>query len=345
MHQLKGWNGIAYSCSNSDNQYCDDWYTSKYENIFNNETNSRSLYKVKELSFNAIRTYYLDPNLDHSTFLNTCDRLNISLEIGISNNLLENRDIEQIQKLINQVKNYKCVVLYTIGNEYFGDIKNIIFALTIIYSIDPNKYYMHSSIFDQSFKSAIQVYEQIPEYILSKYIVGINMYFLDKPCSLQGDIMQNVIKEFYNNSILENAYLIISEYGWNEDFYQCFAIWNFTWGNMEALKNYPKYLGYTLFSFSNENWKGCTNNENNYGILTETGEPKRGWGAVKEILKTNEFRDLIPENLFNHNKLPNLISKTPWGTEIQIGNSYKPYRDKDIKIKLNDLKKILFQNK
>lgn len=60
MHKLKGIYGIAYSCSQKDNKYCDDWFTNNYKNIYNS-TNNRSLCHVRSLGFNNIRTYYLDP--------------------------------------------------------------------------------------------------------------------------------------------------------------------------------------------------------------------------------------------------------------------------------------------
>lgn len=296
MHQLKGLYGVAYSCSNPNITYCDDWYTDNYKELFDNKLKNRSLYNVKKLGFNLIRTYYLDPNKDHSSFLNLCDKLDLSVEIGISNNLLDNRDIDSIQKIINNVKNYKCVKIYTIGNEYFGDIDNIIYCLNIIYSLDSNKYYMHSSIFDNNFKSTLNIYNKIPQYILSQYIIGINMYFYNNLPNLHGDVMQNVIKEFYN-SPLQNAYLIISEYGYNNDSDQWDALWNFSWGNLEALKNYPKYLGYSLFSLNDEKWKGEINNESKYGIILENDIPKKGYYAIREIQKTIQFQKLIKNKL------------------------------------------------
>jgi hypothetical protein len=303
-HQLKGLYGVAYSCSNSSNTYCDDWYTDTYKNVFNSLINNnpllsaRSLQTVKSLGFNHIRTYYLDPNKDHSTFLTLCSQLNLSIEIGISNDLLENRDIENIQKLINSVKQYKCVTIYTVGNEYFGDINNIIFAIELIYSLDSNKYIMHSSIFDNQFATAKLIYSKIPNYILSKYIVGINIYFYNNVANTHGDVIQNVIKEYYLDSLLQNSYLIISEFGNNKNEEQWNSLWNFSWGNSECMKKYPKYLGYSLFSFSNEGWKGGHNGENNYGIVNENGKPKDGYYAVREFKKTDGYKNTIKKNLY-----------------------------------------------
>lgn len=295
-HELKGIYGIAYSCSNSSNTYCDDWYTEQYKNIFN-EHKTKSLSSIKSLGFNNIRTYYLDPQKNHNEFLNSCTKLNLSVEIGISNNLLDNRDIHSIQKLINSIKHYKCIKIYTVGNEYFGNIDNIIFGIELIYSLDSSKYIMHSSIFDNNFITAKKIYEKIPNYIKNKYIVGINMYFYNNSAESHGDVLQNVIKEYYLDNTLKNSYLIISEFGNHKDNEQWHSLWNFSWGNYECLKKYPKYLGYELFSYSNESWKGRTNGENNYGLLTEDGEPKSGYYAIREFKNTGIFNTIIKSNL------------------------------------------------
>ena len=59
MHQLKGLYGVAYSCSHSGINYCDDWYTTNYQSTYNNPANKKSLSQVRSLGFNNIRTYYL----------------------------------------------------------------------------------------------------------------------------------------------------------------------------------------------------------------------------------------------------------------------------------------------
>lgn len=297
MHQLKGLYGIAYSCSKSNNKYCDDWFTEEYKSIYNNDTNIRSLQHVKKLGFNNIRTYYLDPNRDHTSFLQLCEQLKLSVEIGISNNLLDNRDINSIQKLVNSTKQYKCVQIYTIGNEYFGNIDNIIYGIEVLYSLDPNKYIMHSSIFDNNFNSAKNIYRKIPNYIKPKYIIGINMYFYQNAASSHGNVLQNVLKLYYSDLELQNSYLIISEYGQHTSD-QWTALWNFSWGNAECLKKYPKYLGYELFSYSNESWKGESNGENNYGIIKENGEPKDAYYAIREFTTTDIYKQLIKTSLW-----------------------------------------------
>lgn len=294
MHKLKGIYGIAYSCSQKDNKYCDDWFTNNYKNIYNS-TNNRSLCHVRSLGFNNIRTYYLDPEKNHTDFLFACDNYNLSVEIGISNNLLDTRNIEQIKKLITPLKQHNCIKIYTVGNEYSGLLDNIIFAIELIYTLDNNKYIMHSSIFDNQFDTARRIYKRIPEYIKPKYIVGINIYFYNNLGKEHGNILQNVINNYYNDNILKNTYLIVSEYGNNNDDYD--AIWNFSYGNIECLKKYPKYLGYELFSYSNENWKGIKNNENNYGIITENGYIKQSYNAILNFKNTDEFKKYIKEIL------------------------------------------------
>ena len=296
MHQLKGIYGIAYSCSNSNNHYCDDWFTDEYKHIFNNNNNTKSLQHVKSLGFNNIRTYYLNPQKNHNSFLQLCDQLNLSIEIGISNNLLDTRDIKSIQQIINSVKSYKCVQIYTIGNEYNGNIENILYCIEIIYSLDPNKFIMHSSIFDDKFKTAKMIYNKIPEYIKHKYIVGINMFFLNNNAETHGDVLQNVLKLYYSDQELKKTYLIISEYGHHKSD-QWTALWNFSWGNVECLKKYPNYLGYELFSYSNESWKGDLHGENNYGIIKENGEPKDAYYAIREFKKTEVYKECIKSTL------------------------------------------------
>jgi hypothetical protein len=220
------------------------------------------------------------------------------VEIGISNNLLENRDIKSIQTLINSIKHYSCIKIYTVGNEYFGNIENIIFALKLIHSLDQNKFLMHSSIFDNNFYTAKNIYQRIPNYIKNKYIVGLNVYFYNNKAETHGDVLQNVIKEYYLDNILTDSYLIISEFGNYKDNEQWNSLWNFNWGNSECLKKYPKYLGYELFSYSNESWKGTHNGENNYGIITENGNPKEGYHAIREFKNTDAFKNTIKLKLY-----------------------------------------------
>src|SRR5690348_1988891 len=110
MHQLKGINGIAYSCSNPSIKYCMDWYTSEFKDVYTNS--KKSLTNLKNLGYNNVRTYYLDPYKDHNDFLSECDRLNLSVEIGISNNLLDERNKDKIKKIIDNVSWHRCVKIY-----------------------------------------------------------------------------------------------------------------------------------------------------------------------------------------------------------------------------------------
>jgi hypothetical protein len=155
---LKGLYGTAYSCSNPSITYCDDWFTTKYKSVYNNPNSFRSLQNVKQLGFNIIRTYYLKPNNDHNDFLSLCDSLNLAVEIGISNNLLDSQDKAGIVKLINEVKSHKSVKIYTVGNEYRGSTNNIIFGIQAVFEADSSKFIMHSSIFDANFVTAAKIY-------------------------------------------------------------------------------------------------------------------------------------------------------------------------------------------
>lgn len=281
MHILKNLYGVAYSTSIESDNYCKDWYSTDKQSIYKNS--NRNLSSIKELGFNHIRTYYLDPNIDHSDFLQHCDSLNLTIEIGISNNLLDSRDFAAVDKIINNVKKFNCVKIYTVGNEYFGNIDNIIAVIEHVYSVDGNKHIMHSSIFDQNFNTAKLIYNKIPNHIKSKYIVGLNIYLYSNPASQHGDVLQNIMKEYYADPVLSNSYLVISEFGNNKDHEQYCSLWNFLWGNKVCLQNYEKYLGFSLFSYSNEKWKGDHNGENNYGILSENGNPKDGYYAIKQF--------------------------------------------------------------
>ena len=77
--------GAAYSCSNPGIKFNDDWYTDKYRNVYADRNNLRSLYNFKNLGFNNVRTYWIDPNQDHNTFLTTADNLGLAVEVGAYN--------------------------------------------------------------------------------------------------------------------------------------------------------------------------------------------------------------------------------------------------------------------
>ena len=159
MHLLKGLNGVAYSCSSDVNTYCDDWYTLDYKNVYDNS--KKSLQRVKGLGYNIVRTYYLNPDNDHEDFLNLCDSLGLAVEIGISNDILDDRDSQKISKIIRETLPHKCVKLYTVGNEYFNDVSNIIWGIQTVYDLDNSRNIMHSSIFDEGFATAKRIYQAV----------------------------------------------------------------------------------------------------------------------------------------------------------------------------------------
>ena len=157
-HPLKGLYGAAYSCSSPDNTYCDDWFTTKYKSVYDNSDSYRSLQNFKKLGFNIVRTYYLDPNNDHNDFLSLCDSLELAVEIGISNNLLDSQNKDAIVLLVNQVKSHSSVKIYTVGNEYRGSTDNIVFGIRAVFEADSSRNIMHSSIFDANFATAANIF-------------------------------------------------------------------------------------------------------------------------------------------------------------------------------------------
>ena len=90
--------------------------------------------------------------------MSLCDSLNLAVEIGISNNLLDNQDKSSIVKLINQVKSHRSVKIYTVGNEYRGSTNNIIFGIQAVFEADSSKFIMHSSVFDANFATAAKIF-------------------------------------------------------------------------------------------------------------------------------------------------------------------------------------------
>ncbi len=115
---------------------------------------------MKKLGFNIVRTYLLDPNQDHNDFLSLCDSLNLAVNIGIGNFLLDRRDQAGIIKLVNQVKSHKSVKIYTIGNEYRQSIDNIVFGMQVVFGADPSRYITHAAIHDANFATAASIYSK-----------------------------------------------------------------------------------------------------------------------------------------------------------------------------------------
>jgi hypothetical protein len=289
--------GIAWSASNPSIQYCDDWCTEEYKKIFAIPGRG-DLQRLKSLGFNLVRTYYWDPARSHDSFLREADRVQIGVEVPIHNGLVHNRDIRGITKLVNEAKNYKCVKLYTVGNEMPPeDADNIAWALGQVTRIDPSRPVMHSTIFDENFKSAKNILRRVDSLTFNKYIAGINMYFYSNPPKSWGDCLQASIRDYFNDSMLRDTPLIISEigYGGMKEDLAFDAILNTLYGGFCALGNFPKFLGFELFSFQNESWKGAQNNESSYGLVKEdaTGTPRRQYYAVENFGKTGFFRSIM----------------------------------------------------
>ena len=121
------------------------------------------------------------------------------------------------------------------------------------------------------------------------------MYFYSNRANTISQVIQNVLKNFYDNSVLKNAFLIISEYGTNNN--DPVRISSFNDGIVQCLKNYEKFLGYSLFSYSDETWKGATNGERNYGIITESGQIKNTYSAITAFKSSSGYNSVIKSNL------------------------------------------------
>lgn len=121
------------------------------------------------------------------------------------------------------------------------------------------------------------------------------MYFYGNQANTIGTVISNVVREFYSNQAFQNAYLIVSEYGTNDN--DPTRISSFNQGIIQCLQNYKNFLGYELFAYSDESWKGAANRENNYGIITENGSQKSTYSAVTSFQSSNGFRSVIKSSL------------------------------------------------
>jgi hypothetical protein len=121
------------------------------------------------------------------------------------------------------------------------------------------------------------------------------MYFYSNEANTIGQVIQNVLRDFYNNPTLSNAYLIITEYGTNND--DPVRISSFNDGIVHCYENYENFLGYSLFEYSDESWKGSANGENNYGIVTESGSVKNSYSAITDFQSSDGFHNVIKPNL------------------------------------------------
>ena len=121
------------------------------------------------------------------------------------------------------------------------------------------------------------------------------MYFYSNAANTIGAVISNVVKEFFNNQAFKNAYLVISEYGTNDN--DPTRISSFNQGIIQCLQNYKNFLGYELFAYADESWKGAANRENNYGIVTENGAVKSTYSAVTAFQSSNGFSSVIKSSL------------------------------------------------
>jgi hypothetical protein len=121
------------------------------------------------------------------------------------------------------------------------------------------------------------------------------MYFYSNAANTIGAVISNVVKEFFNNQAFKNAYLVISEYGTNDN--DPTRISSFNQEIIQCLQNYKNFLGYELFAYSDEKWKGAANGENNYGIITENGAIKSTYSAVTAFQSNNGFKSAIKSSL------------------------------------------------
>ena len=53
----------------------------------------------------------------------------------------------------------------------------------------------------------------------------------------------------------------------------------------------------SFFAYSDESWKGSTNGENNYGIVTESGTIKNTYSAITAFRSSNGYKSVIKPNL------------------------------------------------
>lgn len=282
-HNLKGIYGVTYNCHNLEKKIY-------YNNL------STSLYTVKSLGFNNIR-FEFNNNVDYSDFFSICCQLQLSVEIIIPNIIIETKNICQLQSFIKYIKFYPCIKIYTVGNQYNGDINNIIFILELLYSLDSTKFLMSSSIYDNDFKNVKSIYNKIPNYIKlsKKYIVGLNIFLPNLNSELYGKTLQNILHTYYLDPILKDSYLLITEFGNNQDNLQWSILWNFNIINIECLKMYPNYLGYELFEYFNS----ISNiNKQNYGILTDEYNYKDAFFAIREFKNTNLYKKNIKTKLY-----------------------------------------------
>jgi hypothetical protein len=120
------------------------------------------------------------------------------------------------------------------------------------------------------------------------------MYFYSNAANTIGSVIQNVVRDFYNHPQLKSAHLVISEYGTNDN--DPVRLSSFAEGNLACLTKYEKYLGFELFAFADESWKGSGSGENNYGIVTESGVQKKTYAAITAFKASSGFQNLVKKS-------------------------------------------------
>lgn len=297
FNALKGTYGIAWSASNPSITYCDDWCTDAYKHVFAS-TGRGDLQKLKTLGFNLVRTYYWDTERSHVSFLQEAERIGMGVEVPIHNGLVHNRDIRGITKLVNEAKGFSCVKVYTVGNEMpDADADNVAWALQTVARLDPSRPVMHSSIFDDNYKTAKSIVRRLDDATRARYIAGVNMYFYGNQPVTWGDCLQGAVNNWYKDAMLLDVPLMITEigYGGIAENMAFDAIHNTLYGGFCAMQNYPKFLGFELFSYQNEAWKGNSHNENLYGIVREdaASSPRQQYYAVENFSKSGFYQTVM----------------------------------------------------
>ncbi len=275
--------GICYGPAFPSDKYCKDWFTTDYRCQWASAPSCRGdLADIRALGFRHVRGYYWDPEADHSQFLIEAQKIGVGVEVPIHNGLVKSRDANGIAKLVKSTKNYSAVRMYTVGNEMaLEDIPDIVWAINFVRTLNVLQPISHTTIFDAGYAMAKAIISALSGN-LRNYIPSVNYYFYSNPSYMTGDCLYNSIKEWYNDPITKNLPLYVGEFGWyGSTAVSADAITNFLKGIIRAKKDFRLLWGASLFEFSNEAWKGSTNGENNYGLITDRGIKKPTFFAVQ----------------------------------------------------------------
>ena len=118
-------------------------------------------------------------------------------------------------------------------------------------------------------------------FMIATFIISALFGFVMKFSKL----FPNLVNNFYNDYILKDAYLIVTEFGTPNNDYRFMK--DGLDIHAQFLLRYPKYLGIEILSYTDESWKGNSNNNNSYGILTEGGEKKSTYQAILDFNNLN----------------------------------------------------------